>query len=258
MKVTNRTDRETRRRVARMEARQVFTREQGRRRLKDNVYAGIAGVLVLVLAIALQVFWFSSNPTAEDLALLESQAKVAAAKTGSEPTVPDPSLAEGQILSGAISLNGSVVGIELDGNAAPQAVSVFKSLADSDFFTGKDCHRLTTGETMGVLQCGSADGTGASDPGYQWGPVENTPVDGVYPAGSIAVARAGTTDSHGTQFFIVYKDSVITQETGGYTIMGKVTSGLDVLESIAAAGTAGGVQDGKPLAPVTIDSFTLN
>lgn len=257
MKVTSRTERETRRRVTRMEARHALAQEQGRRRLKDNVYAGIAGVLVLVLAIALQVFWFSSNPTAEDLELLENQAKAAAEETGSELSVPDPSLAGGQVLSGALSLNGSEVGIELDGNAAPQAVSVFKSLTDSGFFDGRNCHRLTTAETMGVLQCGSADGTGASDPGYQWGPVENTPADGVYPAGSVAVARAGTTDSHGTQFFIAYKDSVITQETGGYTIMGKVTSGLDVLESIAAAGTAGGVQDGEPLAPVTIDSFTL-
>ncbi|WP_404799708.1 peptidylprolyl isomerase [Arthrobacter gallicola] len=255
--MTNRTDRETRRRVARMEARQALVREQGRRRAKDNLYAGIAGALVLALAVALQVFWFSSNPTAEELALLESQAKATPAATDSASAIPDPSLAAGQVLTGTLSLNGSELGIELDGNAAPQAASVFKSLADSGFFDGKDCHRLTTAESMGVLQCGSADGTGASDPGYQWGPVENSPADGVYPAGTVAVARAGTADSHGTQFFIVYKDSVITQETGGYTIMGKVTSGLDVVESIAAAGTADGVQDGKPLAPVTIDSFTL-
>ncbi|WP_312181367.1 peptidylprolyl isomerase [Arthrobacter sp.] len=257
MKVSNRTDREARRRAARMEARQALARNQGRRRLKDNVYAGIAGALVLALAVALQVFWFSSSPTAEDLALLESQAKAGSSETGSASAIPDPSLAEGRIFSGALSLNGAPVGIELDGNVAPQAVAVFKSLSDEGFFDGKSCHRLTTGESMGVLQCGSADGTGASDPDYQWGPVENTPADGVYPAGSIAVARAGTTDSHGTQFFIVYKDSVITQETGGYTIMGKVTSGQDVLGSIAEAGVAGGVQDGKPLTPVTIDSFTL-
>ena len=167
MKVSNRTDREARRRAARMEARQALARNQGRRRLKDNVYAGIAGALVLALAVALQVFWFSSNPTAEDLALLESQAKAGSSETGSASAIPDPSLAEGRIFSGALSLNGAPVGIELDGNVAPQAVAVFKSLSDEGFFDGKSCHRLTTGESMGVLQCGSADGTGASDPDYQ-------------------------------------------------------------------------------------------
>ncbi|MCC3297814.1 peptidylprolyl isomerase [Arthrobacter caoxuetaonis] len=256
MKVNNRTDRETRRRVARMEARRALAAHQGRRRKMDNVYALTAGALVLALAIALQVFWFSSNPTAEDLELLQREAEAAPA-TSAPSAIPDPSLAAGQVFDGTLELNGEEVEVELDGNAAPQAVAVFKSLSDSGFFNGKDCHRLVTAETMGVLQCGSADGTGASDPGYQWGPVENTPADGVYPAGSIAVARGATGDSHGTQFFIAYKDSVITQETGGYTIMGKVTSGLEVLETIAASGVAGETQDGTPLAPVTIDSFTL-
>jgi peptidyl-prolyl cis-trans isomerase B (cyclophilin B) len=39
--------------------------------------------------------------------------------------------------------------------------------------------------------------------------------------------------------------------------MGKVTSGLEVLEAIAANGAADGTPDGQPSTPVTIDSFTL-
>ena len=111
---------------------------------------------------------------------------------------------------------------------------------------------------MGVLQCGSEDGKGGADPDFQWGPIENAPADGVYPAGTIAVARGGTPDSHGTQFFITYKESRITQDGGGYTIMGKVTSGLDVLESVAAGGIEADQQDGRPKTAVAIDSFTLN
>ena len=93
MKATNRPDRETRRRVARMEARQALAREQRRRRLRDNIYAGTAGALVLALAVSLQIFWFSSNPTAEDMSLLEDQAKVGSGEPAA-PAIPDPSPAE--------------------------------------------------------------------------------------------------------------------------------------------------------------------
>jgi len=247
------SNRAARQRLARKEAKEAFTRALHKRRLRDNAFAGAAGALVLALAVALQVFWFSSNPTADDLAALKLEAQAGQ----SASAIPDPSLAAGKTFTGTLVLNGAEIGVELDGSAAPQAAAVFKSLADSSFFDGKDCHRLTTGESMGVLQCGSRDGTGAGDPAYQWGPVENAPADGSYPAGTIAVARGATADSHGTQFFIAYKDSVITQETGGYTIMGKVTSGLEVLEAIAADGVADGTRDGRPSTPVTIDSFTL-
>ena len=261
-----RQDRETRRRIARMQAKRILLLSQAKRRRRDNLFAGTAGVLSLALAVALQVAWFSSNPTPEQTRLIEQQAAAAASPTGPAPdqataaAIPDKSTAEGKVFSGTLATSAGDLGVELDGNAAPQAVAVFASLAESGFFTGKTCHRLTTAETMGVLQCGSLNGDGAGDPAYQWGPVENTPADGVYPAGSIAVARAAATDSHGTQFFIVYKDSVIPQDTGGYTIMGKLTSGLDVLESVAAQGAVkdgAEVQDGTPKTPVTIDSFTL-
>ena len=275
-----RQDRETRRRIARIKARRDLLVAQAKRRSRDNLFAGAAAGLVLALALALQVAWFSSNPTPEETRLIERQAAASDSPTadpGTDPTadpsadptpaptetaaaIPDKSLADGRVFSGTLSTSAGDLGVELDGNAAPQAVAVFKSLADSGFFTGKTCHRLTTADTMGVLQCGSLNGDGAGDPAYQWGPVENTPADGVYPAGSIAVARAATTDSNGTQFFLVYKDSIIPQDTGGYTIMGKLTSGLEVLESVAAQGAVKNgaeTSDGQPKTPVTIDSFTL-
>nr|WP_231700638.1 peptidylprolyl isomerase [Arthrobacter sp. zg-Y750] len=234
-----------------MEARRAFAAARARRRKRDNLFAGAAALVVLALAVALQIAWFSSNPTADELALLKEQAGV-----GLE--VPDPSLAAGKTFTGTLSLGQGDVGVELDGNAAPQASAVFKTLADNGWLNGKSCHRLTTLPEMGVLQCGSPNGDGAADQDFLWGPVENTPADGFYPAGSIAVARGDSVTSNGTQFFIVYKDSTITQASGGYTIMGKVTSGLDVLESIASRGVASGASDGTPNDPVTINSFTLN
>lgn len=260
-----RPDRENRRRIARMEAKRALRLRQEKRRKRDNLLAGAAAAVVLALAVALQILWFDSNPTPAEMKLIEEQAQAAPAAdpsaTAAAQNIPDPATAAGQVFTGSLATSAGELGVELDGNLAPQAVAVFTSLARSGFFEDKTCHRLTTTEAMGVLQCGSLAGDGAGDPDFQWGPVENTPADGLYPAGSIAVARAGTTDSHGTQFFIAYKDSIIPQDTGGYTIMGKLTSGLEVLESIAAQGAVKDgsvVQDGQPKTPVTIDSFTLN
>ncbi|GAB3273141.1 peptidylprolyl isomerase [Arthrobacter pigmenti] len=151
--------------------------------------------------------------------------------------------------------------VRLNGKKAPQAVSVFESLTAKDYFEGKTCHRLTTGEQLSMLQCGSPAGDGAADPDYHWGPIENAPADGKYPSGTIAVARGSGEFTHGRQFFIVYEDSTIGRQSGGYTVMGQVTNGLDVVKEIAAVGTNprnGSSTDGAPAQRVTIDSFTLN
>jgi peptidyl-prolyl cis-trans isomerase B (cyclophilin B) len=257
----DRRGREMRRHISQIEARRELKRAQEKRRRKDSTVAGIAALAVLVLAVALQAFWFNSNPTAAQMDVLDQTPGAAetapAEAAGNGSNIPDPSTAEGKVFTGTLATSAGDIGVKLDGNLAPQAVAVFSSLAEEGFFAGKTCHRLTTAETMGVLQCGSLNGDGAGDPDYQWGPVENTPEDGTYPAGSIAVARGATTDSNGTQFFIVYKDSQIPQTTGGYTIMGSVTSGLDIVQKIADAGVEGGGEDGAPAAPVTIDSLTL-
>ncbi len=75
----------------------------------------------------------------------------------------------------------------------------------------------------------------AGGPGYQFG-VENAPKDGMFPAGSIAMARTSDPNTNGSQFFIVYKDTQLPTEGGGYSIFGTVTKGLDVVEKVAAGG----------------------
>lgn len=261
MATSNKSSREAKVRVARMEAHQALQAEQIQRRKRDNLIAIIAMVAALALAIILALTVFSgkdSTDTAADGAASASATDTAsdAAETNS-PTVPLAETAAGKTFTGTLSLNGQPLGVSLDGTAAPQAAAVFKSLADSGFMTGKSCHRLADSTGFGVLQCGSLKGDGQGDPEYQWGPVENTPADGKYPAGTIAVARANTTYSNGTQFFITFKDTTLPQDTGGYTIVGKVTSGLDVVTNIAKAGIADGATDGAPSTKVTIDSFQL-
>jgi peptidyl-prolyl cis-trans isomerase B (cyclophilin B) len=248
-----------------MEAKRELRKEQDKRRKRDNVLAIGAGTAAVVVALVLQLTVFASNPTEDEYAAAQAGLTTPSATPSASPSnadnIPKPETAAGQTFTGELKLNSGALGVELDGTNAPQAAAVFKSLADQNFYAGLNCHRLTTAETFGVLQCGSKAGDGSSDPSFTWGPLENTPPDNSYPAGTIAVARSGgNAYGNGTQFFIVYKDTVIPADAaGGYTVVGKVTSGLDVVSNIAAAGLKPGdnATDGAPAEPVTIDSFSL-
>nr|WP_255480028.1 peptidylprolyl isomerase [Quadrisphaera sp. RL12-1S] len=173
-------------------------------------------------------------------------------------TAPDASVAQARAWTGTITTSCGPIGIQLEGAQAPKAVASFVSLAEKGFFNGTPCHRLVTAGIY-VLQCGDPTGTGTGGPGYSFGPVENAPSDNVYPAGTIAMARqGGNGDSQGSQFFLVYKDSTIPSDSaGGYTVFGRITSGLDVVERVAEAGVSGGAGDGTPTTPISIEQVTV-
>lgn len=169
---------------------------------------------------------------------------------------PDPASVQGQTVTAVLTTSCGDITLRLDAAAAPQAVANFVYLAQEDFYSGTPCHRLTT-EGIYVLQCGDPTGTGTGGPGYSWGPIENAPGDDVYPAGTLAMARqGGDASSMGSQFFLVYEDSTIPSDAaGGYTVFGEVTSGLDIVQQIAAGGTA---QDGvAPAFPISIEGVSI-
>ncbi|QGH69346.1 peptidylprolyl isomerase [Pseudactinotalea sp. HY158] len=146
--------------------------------------------------------------------------------------------------------------LDLDADAAPQAVASFEFLTEEGFFDGTSCHRLLP---SALLQCGDPTGTGTGGPGYSFGPIENAPTDQIYPAGTVAMARVGGQgDSMGSQFFLVFEDTPLPDDAaGGYTVMGTITSGLDVLRQIGAAGTVDGSSDGRPKNDVIIESMEI-
>ncbi len=145
--------------------------------------------------------------------------------------------------------------LELDGELAPQTVASFLMLSEDGYYDDSSCHRLTT-EGIFVLQCGDPTGTGSGDPGYSY-ELENAPPDGNYPTGTLAMARSADPNSNGSQFFIVYDDTQLPVEGGGYSIFGSVQSGLDILNSIAEAGVEGGAGDGAPAQPISILSISV-
>lgn len=245
------------------EARRAVHEEQGARRRRDNVIAVVAMIVVATLAGLGQWAFFTSGPGAPEPEPTATQEPTSAPEDPAGQNVgdvPPPDLAEGRTWTGTLTINDLPLGIELDGAAAPQAVSVLVDAVASGYYAGTACHRLVVSDGAELLQCGSLDGTGASDPGFSYGPLENTGAGGVYPAGTIAIARTGgNAYGNGRQFFIVTADTFLPDDAaGGYSIVGRVVDGLDALVTeVVAAGTADGGQDGPPAVPTTITGFTI-
>ncbi len=170
---------------------------------------------------------------------------------------PDPSVAEGSTWEATLHTTCGDIRIELDGKAAPQTVASFISLARSDYWKDSPCHRLTTEATgIFVLQCGDPTGSGGGSPGYGFG-IENAPADGQYPRGTVAMARGQDPNSNGGQFFFVYKDTQLPTGGGGYTIFGKVTEGMQIVDAIAAKRVEDKQSDGAPFQPISILSVDV-
>ncbi len=179
-------------------------------------------------------------------------------RTGRVPTDPES-------VSASLTTNQGNIGLQLDNAKSPCTVNNFASLAQQGFYDGTTCHRLTTGDALGVLQCGDPSGSGTGGPGYQFpneyptnqyrlsDPALRSPVR--YPRGTLAMANAGV-GTNGSQFFLVYEDSELPPT---YTVFGTIDkTGLATLDKIAAKGVADGSEDGKPAADVRIDSIRLD
>jgi peptidyl-prolyl cis-trans isomerase B (cyclophilin B) len=177
---------------------------------------------------------------------------------GKAPTTPTT-------VDATVVTNVGPLVIHLDPAKAPCTVNSFESLVRQNYFDNTPCHRLTDSRSLSVLQCGDPTGTGSGGPGYrfvneyptnQYRPFDPALKQAVkYPRGTLAMANAGP-DTNGSQFFIVYKDSMLPPT---YTVFGTVDkTGYSVIDDIAATGIAGHSDDGKPAKPVTIKSIRLN
>lgn len=249
--------------IERYQAKQEIAKQRAARAPKDNRLFSIIAIAAVLVAGIGQVVYFGFGPgntitvdEAVDQIVDELETET---ESADQAEVPDPAVSENRAWQGQLVLNGEPLEVTMFGDLAPQAVANFVTLAEDGFYDGIGCHRLVT-EGIFVLQCGDPNGDGTGGPGYTWGPIENAPEDDLYPAGSIAMARAGNLgDSMGSQFFIVYEDSVIPSDVaGGYTIMGQVDNGLETVRQFASLGTEDGSNDGTPAEQIIIDSVELN
>jgi cyclophilin family peptidyl-prolyl cis-trans isomerase len=157
-----------------------------------------------------------------------------------------------------IKTDQGTITVALDAAKAPCTVRALEWLAQHHYFDQTPCHRQTTASSgISVLQCGDPTGTGTGSPGFQY-PNENT-AGVTYDRGVVAMANAGP-GTTGSQFFLNYADpspSGAQALAGGYTVIGHVTGGLDVLDRITRPGVAGGSNDGAPASRPKILSLTI-
>ena len=138
----------------------------------------------------------------------------------------DEALAAGGPVTATIVTSCGDIVVELDPAAAPDTVNSFVFLARNGYFDGSASHRVVPGF---VIQAGDPTATGRGGPGYVI--ADEFPADSTaYARGVIAMANAGP-GTTGSQFFLVLADVPLPPQ---FSVFGRVTSGLEVMDRIAA------------------------
>jgi peptidyl-prolyl cis-trans isomerase B (cyclophilin B) len=156
--------------------------------------------------------------------------------------------------------NKGVITLELDREKAPDSVENFVTYAKSGHYDGTIFHRVIPGF---MIQGGGFDSSMQQKDTNP--PIKNEAANGLKnDKGTVAMARTNVPDSATSQFFINVKDNDFLNHTSptpqgwGYAVFGKVTDGMDVVESIENVATAnkGGQQD-VPVSDVIIEKVTV-
>lgn len=151
--------------------------------------------------------------------------------------------------------HGDIV-IELFDDAAPVSCANFRRYVDDGFYSGTVFHRVIPNF---MVQGGGFDAD--MEKKETLDPIRNEADNGKKNLrGTLAMARTSAVNSATSQFFINLRDNAFLDHGGrdfGYAVFGRVTDGMDVVDTIAAqpTGKVSGHQD-VPLAPVRITEAT--
>jgi peptidyl-prolyl cis-trans isomerase B (cyclophilin B) len=260
---------------ARLEREMTARAEAARKRRQRNTY--IAAGLAVVVVVAGGA-WLGVKLTHKH----KKPAATTAAASGCKWIPDDPSANKNlkdvgkpptdvprsgkQILT--LDTTQGKIAIEMNVTGAPCTSASMAYLASQKFFDGSTCHREVT-EGFKILQCGDPTATGSGGPSYKMAE-ENLPTgqNPAYQRGVVAMAKTQEPSSTGSQFFLVDADIPLSdgQSTGGltadYTILGTITSGMDVLDKVIKAGAVDPTNpkkaagDGKPKLEVKIKTAT--
>lgn len=149
-----------------------------------------------------------------------------------------------------IQTNKGDITIELFSNDAPKAAENFVTLAKKGFYDGVIFHRVISGF---MIQGGDPTGTGRGGPGYQFADELDSKTASYqrgYVRGTVAMANSGP-NTNGSQFFIMHQDYPLPN---AYTIFGKVTSGMEVVDEIASGQVD---SSDRPLEKVVMNKVTV-
>jgi peptidyl-prolyl cis-trans isomerase B (cyclophilin B) len=156
--------------------------------------------------------------------------------------------------------NYGTIELELDRDKAPKTVANFEQYVKDGFFDGTIFHRVINGF---MIQGGGFEPGMKQKPTRE--PIINEAANGLSNlTGTIAMARTNDPHSATAQFFINVADNKFLDHTSpsgqgwGYAVFGKVTNGMDVVNSIkeVATGNSGGHQD-VPVEDVVIEKVEI-
>jgi cyclophilin family peptidyl-prolyl cis-trans isomerase len=128
-------------------------------------------------------------------------------------------------MNATLQTNHGPIAVELYPDDAPKTVDNFVKLARDGFYDGLIFHRVIPDF---MIQGGDPTGTGSGGPGYSF---EDEFNQHKVERGALAMANAGP-NTNGSQFFVVTADSCPWLD-GKHTVFGKVTSGMDVVDTIS-------------------------
>jgi peptidyl-prolyl cis-trans isomerase B (cyclophilin B) len=277
--------------MARAKAERQIARRAAAARRRRQWQAGIGGAVVLALVV-LGTIWaaggFKPTPIKPDDCAwtpVDTTTDTNAKSVGTPPVKGIPSNGSKFM---TINTNQGTITAVLDLAKAKCAVASMSFLAQQKFFDNTTCGRLTTSGTF-LLQCGDPGTSGRGGPAYRFtteytppaaspsasaaaspsasaDPNAPTGTTVQYSRGLLATWNDGTPTSNGSQFFIVYQDSVMNPN---YTVFGTVQSGLEVVDKIAKGGNDGafdtpdpatgaaGIGGGHPKNTTTVTSLSI-
>ena len=180
-----------------------FFEQQITRPVKSSLIAGLCFILFLLIPVASV---FAANPVVE------------------------------------IKTNLGTIQIELYSDKAPATVENFLNYVKDDYYTGTIFHRVISGF---MIQGGGFDQNYTQKPTKP--PVKNEAANGLRnEIGTVSMARTNDPHSASSQFFINVANNHFLDYTAptaqgyGYTVFGKVTGGMDVVNKIASSPTGAG------------------
>ncbi len=156
-----------------------------------------------------------------------------------------------------IKTNHGDIDVELFDDKAPISCENFRQYVADGHFNDTVFHRVIPNF---MIQGGGMDESLSSKATRD--PIKNEADNGEKNLrGTLAMARTGVVDSATSQFFINLRDNEFLNNGDrdfGYAVFGKVSGGMDIVETIAAVptGNRAGHQD-VPLEAVTIVDVTI-
>jgi cyclophilin family peptidyl-prolyl cis-trans isomerase len=272
---TEKRERQKAARVARLEAERKAAARQSQIRLVRNVLLMGVGIIVLLFLLGWLTGCSSSSSDGTTTTTTPSKTKGAAlsygsgacpAATGAKRTIrftsaPKLCIDPTKTYTATFDTTLGTAKVSLNTKRTPLTTNNFVVLARYGFFDNTSLFR--TERTTGIIQGGSPATQSKQDPG----PGYTIPDEGGafaandYSAGTLAMARTPAPNSGGGQFFLLasngarYLGDPSQPGAGTYVVFGKATTGLDVLQRLAALDSGDG--QGTPTTTPKIKTVTI-